>query len=79
MENTPTIRTLYPKLTDDELRQAEDNLEQYLLLVLRIYERVISDPVSYAQFRALLEKNGTLSCTPPGLNKPKVGNPNVHP
>jgi hypothetical protein len=79
MENTPTIRTLYPELNDDDSRQAEDNLEQYLLLVLRIYERITSDPASYAQFRTLLERNGTLSCTPPGSDKLKGGNLNVQP
>ena len=35
----PTIRDLYPNYTDEELAEAEDNIERYLALVLRIYER----------------------------------------
>lgn len=53
---TPTIRELYPHLTEMELAKAEDNLEQYLLLMLRIYERIQNDPESHARFRALTEK-----------------------
>jgi hypothetical protein len=36
----PTLRDLYPNLTDDELREAEENLARYLELVLRIYKRL---------------------------------------
>jgi hypothetical protein len=35
----PTIRDLYPDYTENELAIAEDNLERYLTLVLRIFER----------------------------------------
>src|SRR5580698_8516673 len=52
----PTIRDLYPNLSENELAIAEDNLEQYLLLMLRIYERIQADPESYARFRALTEQ-----------------------
>ena len=52
----PTIRDLYPNLSEKEIAVAEDNLEQYLLLMLRIYERIQGDPESYARFRALTEK-----------------------
>lgn len=38
-EHPPTIRELYPELSEEELREAEDKLERYILLVLRIYER----------------------------------------
>ena len=34
-----TIRDLYPHYTEKELAEAEDNLERYLTLVLRIFER----------------------------------------
>jgi hypothetical protein len=34
-----TIRDLYPDFTEKELAMAEDNLERYLTLVLRIFER----------------------------------------
>lgn len=39
----PTIRDLYPHLTDAELEVAENDLEQYLALVLRIFERTESE------------------------------------
>jgi len=35
----PTIRDLYPNYTEKELAEAEDNIERYLTLVLRIFER----------------------------------------
>jgi len=38
-EPIPTIRDLYPHYTEKELAEAEDNLERYLTLVLRICER----------------------------------------
>ena len=34
-----TIRDLYPLYTERELAEAEDNIERYLTLVLRIFER----------------------------------------
>ena len=49
----PTTRDLYPALNDEELKEAEDNVERYLELALRIYDRIRSDPEAYAQFRAL--------------------------
>ena len=36
----PTIHDLYPHLTAEECLVAEDNIERYLALVLRIFERV---------------------------------------
>ena len=58
----PTIRDLYPDFTAEQLAVAEDNIEQYLTLVLRIYERIQSEPESYARFRALTEKIRAVSC-----------------
>ena len=40
INSTPTIRDLYPNLSERELAEAEDNLERYLALVLRIFERM---------------------------------------
>lgn len=57
--STPTIQSLYPHLTEKELAEAEDNLERYLALVLRIFERIEADPAQ------LTVDNGTLHCTPP--------------
>ena len=35
-----TLKELYPELDDNQLREAEDTLEQYLEVVLRIYNRL---------------------------------------
>jgi hypothetical protein len=61
-ENKPasTLRDLYPTLTDEQLREAEENLDQYLNLAWRIYDRLISDPETYAQWRTLIGTGGTL-------------------
>ena len=48
-----TVRDLYPDLTDEELQVAEENLERYLELKLRVYERILGDPEAYARFKAL--------------------------
>ena len=40
---TPTIGDLYPHFTEQELAQAEDNLDRYLAFVLRIFERAESE------------------------------------
>src|SRR5438093_9624931 len=48
-----TIRDLYPRLADAELREAEENMERYLELELRVYERILGDPEAYARFKAL--------------------------
>lgn len=50
MEHTqqPTIRDLYPELSETALREAEENMNQYLALVLRIFERQESERYSQA-------------------------------
>jgi len=48
-----TIQDLYPHLSDEEAQEAEANIERYLEVVLRIYERVRQDPVAYARFLEL--------------------------
>lgn len=53
LEEDITIRDLYPHLNDEELKEAEENLERYLELILRIYERIINDPEAYSTFKAL--------------------------
>ena len=56
------IKELYPTLSEAELAQAEDNLERYLALVLRIFERIEAE--TYPQ-PTLTDDIGTLPCTPP--------------
>lgn len=48
-----TIRDLYPRLNEEQLKEAEENLERYLELVLRIYDRIQKDPRAYSAFKAL--------------------------
>ena len=65
MDKSPTLHEMYPHLSEAELREAEENLAQYLSLVLRIYERIRTDSAGYEQFRQLTATNGTLSsCIP---------------
>jgi len=40
---SPAIRDLYPGFTQEELSKAEENLDRYLALVLRIFERTESE------------------------------------
>jgi hypothetical protein len=40
---TTTLRELYPHFTDDQLEEAEANLERYLAVMMRIAERLRSD------------------------------------
>jgi hypothetical protein len=49
----PTLKELYPTLTDNQLKEAEENLDGYLEIVWRIYQRVSSDPEAYEKFKAL--------------------------
>jgi hypothetical protein len=37
---TPTVRDLYPHLSETELAEAEANLERYLELMLRVFEHL---------------------------------------
>ena len=59
---TPTIGELFPRLTEQELKEAEENLERYLVIVLRIFERVEAQQSTGG---ALTPNIGTLPCTRP--------------
>ena len=54
-----TIRNLYPGLNEEQLKEAEENLERYLELSIRIYERILNDPQAYSTFRALTASRQT--------------------
>lgn len=47
------LRALYPDLTIEQLDEVEDTLDQYVGLVLRIYDRIAADPEAYRAFKAL--------------------------
>lgn len=70
-EAPPTVADLYPQLTPEQAFEAEHNLERYLELALRIYERICSDPAAYAQF-----KNLTESRRAPKMS-PETGSPSI--
>lgn len=59
----PTIRNLYPQFSDQELREAEENLDRYLALVLRIFERLESE--SHPPAGPLTVATGTLGSITP--------------
>ncbi len=46
-QRAPTIAELYPHLNEEELKEAEQNLDRYLEVVLRIYERLQRDQESH--------------------------------
>jgi len=54
-EPVRTVRDLYPHLDDEQIKEAEETLERYLELALRIYERIRANPDTYAQFRTLTD------------------------
>jgi len=54
-ENPITIRDLYPHLSEEEAKLADEQLDEHLAWVLRIYERVAQDPEALARLRALTQ------------------------
>jgi hypothetical protein len=39
-QQPPSLKDLYPDLTEEELQIAEENLERYLFIMFRIVERL---------------------------------------
>jgi len=50
-----SIRDLYPHLNDEQLKEAEENLNRYLELALRMYDRIRQDPEAYVRFKTLTD------------------------
>src|SRR5207249_3628318 len=51
--DTPlTVGELYPELDEEARREAGENLDRYVAVVLRICERIRQDPEAYAELRA---------------------------
>jgi phosphoglycolate phosphatase-like HAD superfamily hydrolase len=61
-QDGPTIRELYPRLSEEQLKEAEENLERYVELTLRVYDRIRSDPSACAEFQSLTawRRNATM-------------------
>jgi hypothetical protein len=49
----PILADLYSNLNEEDLKEAEENLDRYLNLTLRIFARIQTDPETYARFKAL--------------------------
>lgn len=52
-----SIRDLYPRLNDEQLKQAEENLQRYLELAPRMYQRIRQDSDAYAHFKTLTDSS----------------------
>lgn len=52
-QRVPTIKDLYPDLTDEQLTEAEENFDLYLEVIWRIHQRIRSDPEAYSHFKTL--------------------------
>lgn len=50
----PTLRDLYPDLTDEQIEEVDEAFDQYVRLALKIYDRISADPVAYAEFKQLI-------------------------
>ena len=55
-DNLKHLRKLFPEFTEAELQEADQSLEAYVQVALRIYERIASDPVAYAELKDALSK-----------------------
>jgi hypothetical protein len=51
-------RSLFPSLTEEQSKQAEENIEQYLTVVIRIYNRISRDSEALAELRRELQQSG---------------------
>lgn len=52
----PTFRDLYPHMTEEELRIAEENFDDYLRFALEVYDDLRADPEAYKEFLALTKQ-----------------------
>jgi len=50
MEQEPSIRQLYPDLTEEQAAEAEDNVARYIAVMARIYTRVRAEQGPEAAF-----------------------------
>lgn len=52
-DETVTIQELFPDLSPEQQHEADAVFGEYLELMIRIFDRIRSDPEAYAQFEAL--------------------------
>lgn len=72
-----TLRDLHPEWTDEQCEKAEETLDRYLEVVVRIANRIFADPEAYARFRALTASRSRTYDESPGNPFPPVP-PEVH-
>jgi hypothetical protein len=63
-EKIITIADLYPELSEVEQKEARENLDRYLELVVRIYERTISERSNSGSARGI-DQNGSAAYDEP--------------
>jgi hypothetical protein len=52
----PPFRELYPHLTEEQLKDAEDRFDRYIALAVRVFERLRNDPTFPENLRTLTAK-----------------------
>jgi hypothetical protein len=65
-----SLRELYPTLSDAELKEADENLRQYVALAWRVFERLERDPEAWARFEALTASRRELTMKGKGSVNP---------
>jgi hypothetical protein len=68
-DGAPTLRDLYPHLTDAGVADAENRFDRYIELALRIFERLAADPTYPENLRALTAERGELTMNPESVDQ----------
>ncbi len=48
-----TIKDLFPDLSPEDEKEAEENLRRYFAFIVRLYDRIVSDPHELERLKAL--------------------------
>lgn len=52
----PTLRELYPYLSDDQLTEVGERIDRHIRIVMDMYDRISADPVEYAKLKEALAR-----------------------
>jgi hypothetical protein len=55
-EDLEGLRKLFPELTEEELKEADERIERYPSLALEVYERIRKALVRYAELKTRLQR-----------------------
>lgn len=66
-----SIGDLYPSLHKAELREAEENLDRYLALVVRIHERIEAEPPGHVAVAGLTSSRPEVGSEAQGRTAPQ--------